>query len=217
MQTAWTIADFFFQNLANQTDLSSTDGRARYVKLASDMLKQLPQGIFQQMMFEELAKKARIDVDYLKPKKLTQKNPSSVSKPLSALRQPSALRLAMTLLVQQPQLVNFITQALPKLEITGYDLFLQVVAQAKANPTLTTGQLLEYWRDKEEGKTLAKLAQWEHMIPEQGVQHEFAGAIKNLHKIFQEHNIENLLAKAAQSGLTAEEKLQLTELINNKK
>src|SRR5581483_10763224 len=34
MQKSSTIADFFFQTLANQTDVTSTDGRARYVKLA---------------------------------------------------------------------------------------------------------------------------------------------------------------------------------------
>lgn len=214
MQKALTIADFFFDNLAKQTDITSTDGRARYVKLATDLLKKLPDGIFQQMMLDELAKKARIDVGQLKPKTVAARpKPSSV---LKAARPPSALRLAMTLLVQQPSLVQHLTEALPVLEIAGYDLLVQLIQQAKQNPQMTTGGILEHWRDKEDGKTLAKLAQWEHMIPEAGLQHEFLGAIKNLNKLAQKQVIDRLLDKAAQTGLSPEEKQTLTGLINTK-
>ena len=54
------------------------------------------------------------------------------------------------------------------------------------------------------------------MTPETGIEHEFLGSIKQLRKLAQEKLIENLLAKAAQMGLSAEEKQNLTELIGNK-
>lgn len=216
MQQSSTIADFFFQTLAGQTDLTSTDGRARYVKLATDMLKQLPDGIFQQMMLVELAKKARVDVAQLQTKATPKAAQTTVSNPLKAAKPPSALRLAMTLLVQQPELVTHITEALPTIDTAGFDLFTQVIATAQKNPKITTGQLLEHWRDQEEGKMLAKLAQWEHMIPAAGLSHEFTGAIKKLRQLAQEQTIEGLLAKAAQGNLSLEEKQNLSELINRK-
>jgi DNA primase len=207
-----TIADFFFQTLTTQTDLASTDGRARYVKLAQEHLQRLPAGIFQQMMFDELAKRARIDVAKLKPAAPAAQKPVTTLKAKS----PSNLRFAMALLIQQPELVKTITEPLPAININGMDLFLEVIAKAEQNPDSKTGTLLEHWRDKEEGKILAKLAQWEHMIPPTGIQVEFEGAIKKLRQIAEAHVIENLLAKAALTGLSSEEKQNLSELINSK-
>ncbi|MDR3476623.1 MAG: DNA primase [Gammaproteobacteria bacterium] len=218
MLNASTISDFFFQTIATQTDMSSTDGRARYVKLATDLLKQIPEGIFQQMMLAELAKRARIDIEQLKPRSPTATQ-TTQQKPAPSLkaRPPSPLRVVMTLLIQQPSLVELITTPIPLLDLNGYDLLVQLIEKAKQNPKVTTGGLLEHWRDQPDGKLLAKLAQWEHMIPEAGVQHEFIGALNNLSKLAHGNAIENLLAKAAQIGLSPEEKQSLSELITSKK
>jgi DNA primase len=215
MQNASTLSDFFFYTIGTQTDLTSTDGRARFVKLATDYLKQLPTSIFQEMMFAELAKRARIDLAQIKPNATPAKSVSTSSK--TAARPPSALRLAMTLLIQQPELAQHITDPLPPLQINGFSLFLELIEKAKQQLQATTGILLEHWRDQEEGKLLAKMAQWEHMIPEAGILPEFLGAVQNLKKLAYEQTINVLLDKAAHSGLTSEEKQTLSGLINNKK
>lgn len=216
MMKASPLADFFFHSIAQQADTSTTDGRARFVKLATDMLKQIPEGIFQQMMWDELAKRARIDVAQLSPKSTSGVLPKQTERPspLKA-RPPSPLRFAITLLVQYPHLVEHIDE-LPDLSLQGYDLFKELIAQAKLNPKITTGALLENWRDKPEAKLLSKLAQWEHLIPEQGIPNEFIGTLKKLNGLARESTIETLLSKAAQIGLSQEEKLQLSELINTK-
>lgn len=210
IQNATTISDFFFQTLATQTDVTSTDGRARFVKLAMEQLKQLPEGIFQQMMFEELAKRTRMTVEQLKPKNTSFQAKTAIQK----ARSPSALRLAFALLVQHPELAELITHQLPRIDMTGFDLFSQVLELIQKNPGLNTGTLMEHWRDKPEGKSIAKLAQLEHMIPEKGIQSEFLGAIDKLKKFGNKQIIDQMLAKASQSGLTHEEKQQLHELIH---
>jgi DNA primase len=214
MAKASTIADFFFQTLAGQADISSTDGRARYVKLASDFIKQIPAGVFHEMMMDELAQRARIDIEKINPRAAVKAAARTSIPP--AARQPSALRLAMTLLIQQPSLVSLILDPLPPLEINGFELFTQVIAVASDNPEMTTGSLLERWRDKSDWEIMNKMAHWQHMIPESGIQHEFTGAIKQLHKLAQGNSIEQLLSKAAATELSQEEKLKLSELINNK-
>jgi DNA primase len=210
-----TISDFFFQTLATQTDVMSTDGRARYVKLATDMLKQLPAGIFQQMMMAELAKKARIDVEQLMPRQITARPSAKTPVSLKA-RPPSALRLALTLLIQQPALVKLINEPLIPVDVAGFDLLIQVIDKAQHNPEITAGGLIEHWRGQPEWQSLEKLVRAEHVTPEAGIQDEFVGAIKQLRKLAQDNVIEQLLAKAAQIGLSAEEKQNLTELIGNK-
>ena len=47
---ALTISNFFFQTIAAQADLSSLDGRARFVKLASEQIDPLPESIFKKMI-----------------------------------------------------------------------------------------------------------------------------------------------------------------------
>ena len=214
MFNASTIADFFFQTLAAQTDVNSTDGRARYVKLATDLLKELPPGVFQQMMLKELAQKTRHkEVELLQPQTSA---PPAMRSALKA-RSPSILRTAMALLVQDPNLVALINEPLVAIDMPGYELFMQVIAYLQANPTArTTGALLENWRGQEDSQALAKLAQLEHFIPETGIAAEFTAAIKKIRQLEEARTIEKLLDKMALSGLTPEEAQDLSRLIGNK-
>lgn len=211
IQNAATFSSYFFQALATQTDLSSMDGRARYVKLATEHLSQLQPGIFQQMMLEELAKRARIDIKQLNP--ATQQ---PVASHRQKARSPSTFRFAFTLLVQHPELAKLVTQPLPELDIAGFDLFKAVMSLAQNTPNLSTGSLLEHWRDQEDGKTLSKLAQTELMMPDEGVENEFLGAMQQIQKLGHDRAIDYLLSKANQGDLTETDKKQLHELINDK-
>lgn len=211
MQDALSISEFFFQHISAQTDLNTTDGRARLVKLATEHLNQLPDGIFRQLMFDELAKKTRMSVEQLKPK-----TPTAAFKSQPAVKKaktPSALRLTLALLVQHPELANHIHEPLPKLEMHGFDLLSDLIGLITNYPGLNTGTLLEHWRERPEGKLIAKLAQLELMIPENGIKNEFIGAIQRLRKFSYKQMIENMLAKASQATLSPEEKQQLNELI----
>ena len=213
IQDASTLSHFFFQSLAIQSDLTTMDGRARFINLANEHIHQMPKGILQEMMLDELAKRARIDAAQLKPQQTTSRKVFSSKQ---KIRPPSALRLAMTLLVQQPVLAQLIDRPLPPMTLRGCDLLQEMIALAKQHPTLSTGGLLEYWRERDEMKSLVKLAQVEHMIPATGIQHEFLGAIQHLRKLGHKQAIDQILAKANQTGLSLEEKQQLDELIRSK-
>lgn len=213
IENASMLSHFFFQSLSAQSNLTSMDGRARFIKLATEHIHQMPEGIFRQMMLDELAKRARTDVKQLQPDKLTTKHFAPLKQ---KARPPSALRLAITLLIQQPSLAHLIHEPLPRIELRGYELLQKMLECVKQHPDLTTGGLLEFWRDNEEVNTLAKLAQTEHMIPDEGIQNEFVGAIERLHKLGREQVIEQLIAKANQTALSQEEKMQLDELIRAK-
>jgi DNA primase len=215
IQNAATLSHFFFQNIGAQTDLSTTDGRARFVKLANEHLQQLPNGIFQTMMLDELAKRARINITEISPPQRTEQPARQPFKPKTA-RSPSSLRLAITLLVQEPELANALIEPLPALDIEGMDLLIKLIDVIQANAITTTGGLLEHFRDSEDGKLLAKFAHAEHMIPLTGITLEFLGSIDRLKKLANKQMIETMLSKAAQDGLTLDEKQYLHELIHDK-
>jgi DNA primase len=63
---ALSLSDFFFQTLAGQCDLSTMEGRARLAAMAINHIKELPAGIFQSILLEELARRARVDIKELK-------------------------------------------------------------------------------------------------------------------------------------------------------
>lgn len=209
---ALTISDFFFQTIALQADITRLDGRARFAKLATEQLDALPDSIFKKMMLDELSKRARISFETKQTQSRTTSEPR-----LKQARPTSPLKLAMMLLVQNPELVKTLNEPLPQLEIKGYDLFTDLIQLTQKETLLTTGSLLEHWRDRPEAILVAKLAQLEHMIPEQGIPSEFLGAINRIKKLGAEQAIEKLLTKANQAGLSQEEKLHLQTLIEKNK
>lgn len=224
LESALSLSAFFFQHLSRQCDLNTMEGRARFASLALTSIKQLPPGLFQGILVEELSKRARIDLNELK---LQIKNPettapnaliSSSQPDENKTKLPAPVRLALALLVQQPSLVHALEEPLPPCDFPGYLFLTRLIEIIQRSPNMTTGSLLEYWRGQKEEAFIAKLAQWELMIPDaNGMKNEFLGAIRQLVSLGFDTEINRLLAKAAQEGLSDEEKLALANWISKKK
>ena len=128
------------------------------------------------------------------------------------------MRLALGLMLQNPQLAADVTDDLPNsLDIPGFDLFSQVAARAKQDLNINPAALIDFWRDEKDYAVLVKLLQWEHNVPEKGLQQEFIGAIQKIKKACIDDIIDKLLSKAAQIGLSNDEKIHLNQLINSNK
>jgi DNA primase len=212
IQQALTLVDFFFQAIGEQIEANGLDGRARFGKHADDLLKQVPEGNFRKMMSAELEKRKGIGIKQIEPQMISTTAESKITQSLKA-RSPSAIRHALTLLIQQPELVELITEPLPKLEIPGFDLLHQVIEKLQQNPGITMGALLEHWRGQEESTALVKLAQLDHSVPEDGMKAEFLGSVRLLRHLANNFLIDQLLSKAAFGSLTTEEKQTLSTLI----
>ncbi len=214
LATAEPLSQFFFQSLAAQVDMAHLDGRARLASLAMEHMKQIPTGIFQHMMQDELARLTRMDsLRHAAPPPTPRKS----APPKTANRPLSPLRLAITLLTQRPALASTIDEPLPAWEGRGMDLLQKICALLHAQPTLTTAGLLENFRDTESIYTiLAKLASIPLTIPEDGYPAEFQGALRQLHRQQRAQTIEQLIAKAKSAPLNSDEKATLNALIRSK-
>jgi DNA primase len=90
-----------------------------------------------------------------------------------------------------------------------------VLDKCQANPHITTGQLLENWRNDKNEKMLSRLASWS--IPlgenEDNERDIFLDSLDRI--IYQciEKQIESLQAKARSVGLSTEEKRELLALM----
>lgn len=59
------LEDFFFDSLAEGSDVKTMEGRARLSKMAAPLLNQLPKGVYRELMFEYLAKRTGLSKDTL--------------------------------------------------------------------------------------------------------------------------------------------------------
>lgn len=217
LAAAPSLSDFFFQTLSKQSDMNTMEGRARFAATALTFIKQIPAGILQTILLDELSKRARVDVHQLKVPAPVQEEPATTTQPQAPQTKLSpALRLALALLVQNPALATELKEPLPT-NVPGLAFLAELVTQLQQQPSITTGSLLEKWRGSKEETFLLKLANFEHHVPETALQSAFVDTIRQLLTFDNETEINRLLAKASGEGLTQEEKQQLAQLIAKKK
>ena len=65
IEQAVPLEDFLFDSVAEDIDLTSMEGRARLSKRAAPLLHKLPKGVYQQLMFANLAQRTGLPVDTL--------------------------------------------------------------------------------------------------------------------------------------------------------
>jgi DNA primase len=85
------------------------------------------------------------------------------------------------------------------------DLFVEMVALARAEPGLTSAGLLERFRDSPHEAALWKLAAWEHAVPESGMEAEFKGALGWMERLLDEKRLQYLDERLRQGTLTEAE------------
>ncbi len=213
------LSTFFFERLTQQTDTTSVDGRARLVELARPTLSKMPDGIFKHMMLKELAEHAGVELTPLTKilgghNDLGKANraPPTRGKKSSGLGL-SPVRLAIALLLQHPRLAEKAQNigGLDSSSIPGTKLLTELLETLKQNPHLSTGAILELWRNKEEGRHLLKLAKWNILTPEEGIKAEFFGSLNIINSLIKEQRMESLISKSLDQ-LTSDERSELAEL-----
>ena len=219
------LSTFFYNQLTKQVDTLSMDGRARLVELAKPLLSNVPEGVFRHMMLERLAEITRRDVAVV-TQEVTGVAPVVARQPdhrvgrrrVAAVAHAagrSPVRIAIEILLYQPALAQQVSdpQALAKLDVAGAGLLVQLLELLQTRPHLNTAALLEHWRDTQEGKYLAKLAQWQPEVPE-GVEAELQGALQRLAEQYHQQRVENLLHTERLEGLGDLEKAELRRLLS---
>jgi len=220
--TAIPLSTYLFEHLVNGADLSTIEGRARLVELARPLVSKIPTGVYRQMTVARLAEITRMEEAALMQALDSGKTlePAPVARKVRApLIQgaPSAVRMAVKLLLQEPTLARETTDLSAATSIDARDqLLVKLIDILRANPQTTQGMLLEYFRETPEGQYLEKVARWDWAVPEDGVKVEFFGALARVKEQQAKQRAEDLLEKAQLSGLTLEEKVEFKQLVASK-
>jgi len=62
LDEAMPLENFLFESVAQGLDINKLDGRARMSKLALPYIRQLPEGVYRQLMFQELARRTGLEL-----------------------------------------------------------------------------------------------------------------------------------------------------------
>ncbi|WP_261816605.1 DNA primase [Vibrio gallicus] len=217
VQSATNLSDFMFQSLLSQVDTSSKEGMAKLSTLAVPLIDKVPGGTLRLYLRELLGRKLGL-VDERQLQQLIAKNNQQQSRPAPHKKiERTPMRVVLALLLQNPQFVEFVPnlESIGQTNLPGLSLLFDVVDKCINHPHITTGQLLEHWRNHNNEKVLSLLASWD--IPtykeEDNLEDIFCDSLDKV--IYQciEKQIETLQAKERSLGLSVEEKRELLALM----
>ena len=72
---ATPLSEFLFEQLSDGIDTSTADGKARLSKVCAPQINRIPQGVFRQLMLEELSRRTGISADNLRDYVASHKPP----------------------------------------------------------------------------------------------------------------------------------------------
>ncbi len=218
--SATHLSEFFFERLSSRLDINSIDGRARLVTDAKPLLGKLPDSTFRQLMVEQLAALAQTTAEQIAgrleiplPETATAAAPQT--RPVRQSAGKSPVRQALELLLYQPSLAAEIQQPdfLQHCDVAGVPLLVEVLDLLQQHPGLSTGAVLEHWREREESRFLSKLAHWNPPLDDLELVADLRGHLNEIQRQYIENRIDFLGAEQSQRPLSSAEKQEYGELL----
>lgn len=224
LDRAIPLSEYFLTHLSSQVDIATVDGRARFAELARPLLERIPEGVYRELLAEEVAKIVRLD-----PKRLTAamakdgrpapKAPEPVLRPKpapGASGRGSLVRQAIRILVHHPSIapdVRIAPEELTDIDRPGIPLLVELLNDLQENPCPHTAALLERWRGRPDFEPLAKLARAEYPVDADGAVRELEDALNQLLPERVERRVEELVRKKSREGLTDAERAELQSFL----
>ncbi|PSW15115.1 DNA primase [Photobacterium sanctipauli] len=218
---AMTLSDFMFTTLLQQVDTTSNEGKAKLSTLAVPLIDKVPGGTLRLYLREMLGKKLGLPDEAQLQQLISKQGKEEPKRAGQPEIKRTPMREVIALLIQNPHFVNsleFDMAAFEGIDVAGLNLLLSIVEKCRANPHITTGQLLEGWRGSNQESTMARLAAWELPLAkdEDNTLDVFLDAMDKIIDQCVKQQIEKLQAKSRTVGLSVEEKRELQLLILNR-
>ena len=219
------LSDFLIGELSSQVDMTTIDGKARLAELAKPLVNNIPPGVYRELLVDSLADTVGLSAAKLERMlgQARDKQSRPAPKPVnegkrrrsaSASGRPSAVRRAITLLLNYPEAANKLDiEMLTNVSRPGVDLLRDLIETVQKEPTITTAGLLERWRHDDKGRHLGKLAAIE--VPAEDdfdASAELAACLEQLAAAGRRERIDFLIEKQRLSSLTEEERAEIRAL-----
>ncbi len=221
LDQATPLSDVFFGHFQAQVDMTSLDGRSRFIELARPLVEGIPEGAFRSLMSQRMAELARLQSPSAVPG-----SQRSARRPQRSARRPqrtstpvredkTLVRAAISLLVQKPGAAASVAPEeradIALLKQRGANLFCELVETAQERPNLTTGGLLELWRERPEAKHLATLAGRSLLRDDHDLDAEFRDAVAALARAYNDQRLRELEELQRQGSLSDDLRAELRD------
>ncbi len=213
------LSDYFFDYLSAGLKLTELEGCANLVAKARPLIGQLPSGVFRDMMEARLRELARLEYVEFEDsgKSVARKRPTGNS--VRERKKSSPIRFAIALLIQHPALAGLVDATdsrLQDMSCAGMKLLLKTAKLIKETPGISPAGLLERFRGTPDEVSLRKLAETELIVPQDGIEAEFSGALSRILEQESGKRISYLTEKTdnvSLTNLTNEEREELRRLL----
>ncbi|MDQ7048659.1 MAG: DNA primase [Enterobacterales bacterium] len=235
---AITLFDFLIQHLTSQVDMNTFEGPAKLVHLAlpfsraivDPILKtrfdhqlSLLSGVSEQQIQSILQKdqpaqqpaisKAPVPTRHSPQSNNVAHKSISPDRNKETTKQKGPFRRAICLLLQNPEALPAANLDWVKsLDDPGAKIFSKLCQLILQNEAVTTGMLIENWRDQPEETALKRLANQDLLLNDEQIAAELPDLLAQLEKSLLLEQWDNLIAKSKLQPLSAQEKQQLKSL-----
>jgi len=221
LEQAIALSEMLFSQLLARIDIRTLEGQAALVDQAASLIAQVPGQTLRDLLVRRLSELTRLPVQQLQVRiRGATDAPAPLSGNLPRSKQGfvlSPMRTAVGLLAQypalfaaEPNLVN-----IPHYDLPGGDLLAALIAFIVARPhlTVTTGMILEQWKNTPHFSALRKLTTWDYLLQDESqIRSEFWDAIVRLEEHQRDHQLDMLLQKASVMELNEQERALLSRL-----
>ena len=213
IEQATPLSSYLFDNLIeiHNLNLGSHEGKSALRAHASALIDKIPDPYFQELLEKLLDERTGFDNRLRQARKKTSETRPQPHKEIK--RTP--MREVIALLIQNPSYAEMVPDlsTVRELTVPGLSLFVEVLDYCHQHPNITTGQLLERWRNSSHEALLSRLAGWEIPLDEDNEQDIFLDSLDKILAQCVEKQIENLQAKERSVGLSTEERRELLALM----
>lgn len=213
IEQATPLSSYLFDNLIeiHQLNLGSNEGKSALRAHASALIDKIPDPYFQELLEKLLDERTGFDNRLRQPRK---KQSESRPQPHKEIKR-TPMREVIALLIQNPSYAEMVPDlsSVRELTVPGLSLFVEVLEYCHQHPNITTGQLIEHWRNSSHEALLSRLAGWEIPLDEDNEQDIFLDSLDKILAQCVEKQIENLQAKERSVGLSTEERRELLALM----
>ncbi|MGK0271090.1 MAG: DNA primase [Cocleimonas sp.] len=232
-QKAASLNAYFIENLHERFNITSDEGKARFIGEASKLLQLMPDTLVKDQLIMRLAKQTSIDEKILRKRQLSSEN-SLINEEPSYLKsnknsnltrisnrevRQTPVRYAISLLLNEPRLIKSIKniEEIVLSKLPGSDLLTTLIEALQENPNIKPVALLDRWKNTEFEAPLYQLMKWQ---PESEdivmLEQEFKGCLRQIRKRADEIKMEHLIHLERTAGLTEAQGQALLLLLKNK-
>lgn len=213
LSNAKPLSEFLFEHLSEDLNLDSSEGKSSLTEKAKPLLSKLPDSVFKDLLYQELASLTGLNADKLQtstPDNAVKKTTISSTKRSNREIKLSATRDAIALILQVPSLALEvqIPDSFKHSEIQGLPLLHEIYTLIINHQDITPSALIERWRENDAFPALQKMMQRDILgiDDKQNMAILFTDFINNLSTKHNDHRYEILEQKLHDGTLTEDER-----------